>query len=395
MNPDRIRAVGAGGAGAASSPRPNRFRLMPVSPAPLLWGLTALAAVAVAAGVAILPATPAAAVDHAVILEYHHVGTDTPPSTSVTPETFEAHLGYLAEHDYHVWPLPRLLKRLEAGRSLPERTVALTFDDAYASVYTEAYPRLAERGWPFTVFVSTDYIDKGYAGFMEWDQLRELADNGAAIGNHSRSHPHLARPRRGDSRSAWLERVRAEIRQAQDRLAAETEDPVRIFAYPFGEFSAPVREMVADLGFYGVGQQSGAVGPTSDLTAAPRFPLSGTTDMVAFATKVRSRALPAEVLAPGDGVLEPDADKPALRLRIPAGPYRLEALACYASGQGRIEVEWRDRDAGKVMVRPQKALAPGRTKYNCTAPSSETNGVFYWYSFLWMKPNPDGSWYAD
>ncbi|MFB6259676.1 MAG: polysaccharide deacetylase family protein, partial [Thiohalorhabdaceae bacterium] len=360
---------------------------------PLLQGLVAPAMALV---LALAPGSaPAAAGDHAVILEYHHVGTDTPPSTSVTPETFEAHLSYLAEHDFNVWPLQRILTRLKAGESLPERTVALTFDDAYESVYTEVYPRLAERGWPFTVFVSTNYIDKGYGSHMDWDQLRELADNGADIGNHSRSHPHMARARPGESRSAWLDRVRSEIRQAQKRLAAETEDPVRVFAYPFGEFSAPVKEVVADLGYFGVGQHSGAVGRKSDLTAAPRFPLAGSVDMADFATKVRSRALPAEVLAPEDGVLDADAAKPTLRLRIPDGPYRLDSLACYASGQGRIEVEWRDREAGRVAVRTDEALTPGRTKYNCTAPSSETNGVFYWYSFLWMKPKADGSWYSD
>lgn len=345
--------------------------------------------------VGLMMAAPVAGGDHAVILEYHHVETDTPPSTSVTPETFEKHLAYLAENDFKVWSLKRILSRLEAGEPLPERTVALTFDDAYQSVYTEVYPRLAERGWPFTVFVSTHYIDEGYRGYMDWDQIREVAEDNAAIGNHSRSHPHMARPRQGESRSAWLDRVRGEIRQAQKRLAAEIDDPVRIFAYPFGEFSAPVKAIVADMDFYGVGQHSGAVGRDSDLTAAPRFPLAGETDLADFATKVHSRALPAKVLDPDDGVLDPDADKPALHLRIPQGPYRLDSLACFASGQGSIQVKWRDRNAGEAVVRPNRALKPGRTKYNCTAPSNETSGAFYWYSFLWMKPNPDGSWYTD
>lgn len=366
---------------------PRRSRLTP-----LLQGVAG----AILGGLLAFLPFPAAAADHAVILEYHHVSADTPPSTSVTPATFKKHLGYLADNGFHVWPLARILRHLEQGKAVPDNTVALTFDDGYESVHTTAMPLLAKRDWPFTVFVSTDYIDKGYRNYMDWDQLREIARNGGDIGNHSRSHPHLVRRREGESRKTWLDRVRAEITGAQERLAAETDGAVKVFAYPFGEFSEPVREVVAELGYFGVGQQSGAVGRSSDLSAAPRFPMAaGFAGLDEFATKVRSRALPVEVLAPGDRLLGPGADRPVLRLRVPEGPYRREALACYASGQGRMELEWLDREQGVAEVRPKQRLGPGRTKYNCTAPSSETTGVFYWYSHLWMKPNPDGSWYSE
>jgi hypothetical protein len=39
---------------------------------------------------------------HGVILAYHHVSTDTPPSTSISPEDFEKHLHYLKENDFNV-----------------------------------------------------------------------------------------------------------------------------------------------------------------------------------------------------------------------------------------------------------------------------------------------------
>jgi hypothetical protein len=42
--------------------------------------------------------------DHAVALIYHHVNVDTPALTSVTPDVFEQHLNYLAEHQFNVWP---------------------------------------------------------------------------------------------------------------------------------------------------------------------------------------------------------------------------------------------------------------------------------------------------
>lgn len=69
---------------------------------------------------------PAGEAAHAVILLYHHVSEETPPSTSVTPETFQAHLDYLAEHDYTVVPLSRVMGWLAGDADLPPRAVAIT-----------------------------------------------------------------------------------------------------------------------------------------------------------------------------------------------------------------------------------------------------------------------------
>lgn len=335
--------------------------------------------------------------EHAVVLLYHHVATDTPASTSLDPSTFDAHLNYLADHHFHVWSLTRILDHIRADEPIPEDTVALTFDDAYASVFSEAYPRLKRRGWPFTVFVSTDYIDKHYKGYMTWDQLREVARNGGEIGNHSRSHPHLVRRRQGESRAGWRRRVREQISGAQGRLEAEIPDPIKVFAYPYGEYSAPLEAIVAELGFRGMGQQSGAVGRVSDMRALPRFPMAGGYGaMKQFVIKVRTRPLPVTVLSPKDPFLGGGPMRPALRLRLGRGPFRLKGLACYASGQGRMDLDWIDRKERVVQVIPRKALtAGGRFKYNCTAPSTERRDVYFWYSHLWMKRNPDGTWYGD
>ena len=50
---------------------------------------------------------PAYAADHGVILLYHHVSSETPGITSVTPEQFEDHLEYLAENEFQVIPVVR------------------------------------------------------------------------------------------------------------------------------------------------------------------------------------------------------------------------------------------------------------------------------------------------
>ncbi|WP_372780444.1 polysaccharide deacetylase family protein [Litorivivens sp.] len=337
-----------------------------------------------------------AGADHAVVLVYHHVSEETPPSTSVTPEQFAAHLDYLAREGFTVWPLSRILEHLEDGRKLPERTVALTFDDAYRSVYTQALPMLRSRNFPFTIFVTTDYIDGKSRLYLSWEQLREMTSQGAEIGNHSLSHPHLVRRRDGENEAQWRARVRAEIEGAQRRLREEL-DPVPLFAYPYGEYTVEVKNIVKSLKLYGIAQQSGAVSQHSDFLAVPRFPMAANYAVIdRFARSVRTRALPVTVLAPQEQILAGDQGHPEpLRLRLGEGPFALDQLACYASVGGRLEIEWINRAAREFEVRSPKPLGPGRTKFNCTAPHSGGSGTYYWYSHLWMKKRPDGSWYRE
>ncbi len=342
---------------------------------------------------ALAPAWAIAGSSSAVVLEYHHVATDTPASTSITPDAFAAQMDYLAEHGFEVRPLDQLVERLRAGKEVPDKAVALTFDDAYRSVYTEAFPRLQQRGWPFTVFVSTGYIDQGYDGYADWDALREMADAGVTIANHSVSHPHLARPRSGESEAEWRARARREVTDAQKRLEQEVGDVAELFAYPFGEFSPPLQRIVADLGFVGFGQQSGAFGPDSDFTALPRFPFSGNSpSLQSFTTKVSSRPLPVRRSEPASGVLGPDAARPTLRLTLGSG-VRPEAVSCFVHGSP-VPVERVQQDPPVLAVRAEQPLEPGRTKYNCTAPVRGAD-AWHWYSFVWMKPLPDGSWYTE
>lgn len=328
-----------------------------------------------------------------VVLEYHHVADDTPPSTSVTPATFEAHMDHLADNDFSVWPLPKLIETIRAGGDVPERTVAITFDDAYASVYDEVFPRLQERGWPFTVFIATGAIDKDIDAFTSWDELREMEAAGVTMANHSVDHAHMVN--QGDrSRNEWLADARADIVDAGKRLEEELESPARLFAWPYGEFSPPLQRMLEELDYVGFGQQSGAVGPDSDFTALPRFPLAtGFDSLDSFSLKVRSRPLPVAWTDPESGVLGPDADRPELALTLEEGPYRPETVRCYIGG-GPADSEVEQGPPVVLRVQPTQALGAGRTKINCTAPSTDGD-EWFWYSFVWMKPNPDGSWYSD
>jgi poly-beta-1,6-N-acetyl-D-glucosamine N-deacetylase len=332
----------------------------------------------------------------AVVLLYHHVAEETPPSTSVTPVQFASHLQFLADNDFRVVALSKVIAAVRDAAPLPERAVAITFDDAYRSVLTSAVPLLQERGWPFTVFVSTDYIDNGYGAYLDWNELRRLEAAGAEIGNHSRTHAHYPFHRAGESASAWRARIRADMAQAQRRLEAELASPLAAIAYPYGEFTPAVTAIAGELGLVGFGQQSGAVGRNADPLSLARYPMaSGYASIDQLAEKLRTRAFRVTVRSPSDPVLPLAAAAPTLELQL-AGDYAaLDALSCFVGGQDAPQIRWLDRERGIVAVTANAPLPVGRSKYTCTAPATDADGVYYWYSHLWMKPPAADRWYAD
>lgn len=328
----------------------------------------------------------------AVVLQYHHISDSTPAATSTSPERFRRHLDYLARHQFRVLPLPELVAKLRKGEPLPDKAVAITFDDGYRSLYETAFPLLKARNWPFTVFINTLPHDQRLSNFLSWSQLQLMAEQGATIANHTHSHPHLLRRLPGESGSQWRQRIRGEITTAENRIREQLGVSHRLLAYPYGEYDSSLLSLLREMDFAAFGQHSGPLASYSHLQALPRFPFGGRYgDDDDFALKVQSLEFPlVERPTPPAMVLSGRAPQPLLRLhldkRLPP-----ERVHCFASGQGEISVVQRSY---WIEVRAPAPIPVGRSRYNCTAASSEP-GRFYWFSQLWMRKRDDGSWYPE
>jgi len=324
--------------------------------------------------------------DEAVVLMYHRFGEDRHPSTNIRVEQLEAQLDYLEDNGYAVVPLADVLAALRGDVELPDRTVVITVDDAYRSVYTVGYPRMRERGHPFTVFVATDPVDQGQPGYMTWDQMREMADHGVSFANHGSTHDSLIERRPGESREDWLARVRADVQKGARRLAEELEPLAGAFAYPYGEYDGASAAVIAELGAVAFGQQSGAVGPSSDPRSLPRFPMAEAfADIDEFAVKVASRPLPVASVQPWDPVT--GSRRPRIEVTLADTDARLDRLACFVSSQGAVAVEWPE-PGRRFAIGPTADLPIGRNRVNCTAPAA-AGGRFHWFSHPWIvRPDP-------
>lgn len=322
----------------------------------------------------------------AVVFMYHHFGVSDYPSTNVRLAQFEAHLEHLETAGYRVWALERIVERLRSGEPIPDRTVAITVDDAYASVYTEAYPRLRRRGWPFTVFVATDSVDRGLEAYMTWEQMREMQRHGARFANHSASHDYLIHLRPGEDAARWRARVREDIQRAQRRLEEELGEAPLLFAYPYGEYHTALADLVSGLGYVAFGQHSGAIGGLDDLRALPRFPMAEQfADLGEFRTKAATLPLRVRTVEPWDPVVR-DGGAPVMEVTLDGA--RPERLSCFASHTGPIAVRWSGDDGAVFTTRADRPLPVGRSRYNCTAPAAQ-DGRHHWFSHLWIRLSED------
>ena len=323
------------------------------------------------------------ALSQASLFIYHRFADPRHPSTDIAAEDFKAHLDILQREGFAVVTLERVVASLEGGAPLPERCAVITVDDAYRSFLTVAWPLLKHYGYPATLFVSTDNVGGG--DFLNWEELRQLRDEGVEIGNHSASHGHLLERLAGESEGDWEKRVSADILRGQQALAAHLGAAPDLFAYPYGEYSAALASLVQRFGFRAAfGQQSGVVTISADRFRLPRFPVGGSyAGVAAFRDRLFLRALVLEGIV-ADSLYSAAENPPRLRFRLLQEGVDPTTLRCFVPGQPDCNLQPVVGEEGAFEAVAVQPLAEQRSKYTLTA-SDRQGRTWYWYSHLWVR----------
>jgi peptidoglycan/xylan/chitin deacetylase (PgdA/CDA1 family) len=258
--------------------------------------------------------------------------------SNTTPVAFAAHLDFLRRH-YRIVPVSDIEQS-----PVPDRVVAITFDDGYRSVFTHAYPELRARSIPATVYLVTSVLDAGqpvWVNQLNWLLRRYPAESrplAADLLNVETDAPvstilHRARVRydpevinqlleavlgavptmTGHIDDAplylsWVEveemhnhgltfgnhtvshpslprltptDIRTEIAVAQQAIVARL-GSCRSFAYPFGDVDDEARQVAQECGFDSIMEVGGVNRPLLG-TRIARIPVSATTDASLFA----------------------------------------------------------------------------------------------------------------
>ena len=177
-------------------------------------------------------------------LMYHNVTDEWTPdgiSCRCPVRVFEHYLDSYSSEGYEFMQIDavyQLLTNYGGGRT---KFSLLTFDDIPDNVYQNAYPLLKERGIPFTVFISTRFVDwihpETGEPYISKEHLLELdRDPLCTIGAHTTTHPIL----RNISDSF------DELRDNKEWLEDMLGHSVEYLAYPFGKHSSVTKKVQAE-----------------------------------------------------------------------------------------------------------------------------------------------------
>lgn len=312
---------------------------------------------------------------------YHRFDESRYPSTNISAAIFQQQLAILKEKNYQVVSLAEVARRLQAGEALPEKGVAISIDDAFTSFAEVAMPILRKFDFPVTLFVNTDAV--GTPGYLDWSQLKQLADEGVEIGNHTASHAYLVELREGERFADWSLRVKQDIVKAQEQLEKHLGSGPAIFAYPYGEYNPQLINLLTELGFAAAfAQQSGVIHGQSSRFRLPRFPMGGPyATLAGFKDKLAMKPLLVIAEEPVSPLV--GANPPVLKLQISDDSADLRQINCFVQGENSCQVEPIAAQPGWFQVVADKPLTGRRNKYTLTVPGKQ--GGWHWYSHLWLR----------
>ncbi|MED6324702.1 MAG: polysaccharide deacetylase family protein [Pseudomonadota bacterium] len=324
---------------------------------------------------------------NAAILLYHHVSSSTPASTSISPEAFKSHMEYLDAH-HTVVSLQDVVSAIQHNTTLPENAVAITFDDGYANILDNAHPILADLGFPYTVFINPDEIGVGPKQ-LTWEQVIAMHNDGVVFANHTLDHLHMLNGEQAMGERAWLEKVWQNVESAEKKIEDKLDISLKYLAYPFGEYNTALANKLKAEGYIGFGQHSGAVGPSSDMQALPRFPAAGPyANLATLKTKLNSLAMPVTQSSHKDPRMTARNLSSPISLTIDSDDVRLTQVNCFFGGDP-IETSLEENVLTFTL---DETLPVGRSRVNCTAPSNAQSGRYYWYSTPFFVADEDGNY---
>jgi len=308
----------------------------------------------------------------AVVFMYHKFGVSKYPSTSITIDQFDAHLKEFSKAKYSVKPIEFIIDTIINDGNLPQNTIGISIDDADRSFYEVGWPKFKERGIPVTLFVNTSTIHENNKNYLNWNEIRELKDEGVSIGAHSHNHYHMS--------DLSIDEVKNEIEISNKIFLRELGGIPSLFAFPYGEANIEIINLLKEYKFkVAFGQHSGVINETSNLYYLPRFSLNeryGEIDRVKFASNAK-----------GLGIYDFIPADPTIKENPPYIGFSLldeklvPSINCFVfDSKGQVGTELFKFNE-RIEIRLKRKLTKGRSRVNCTAKGSDNLWRWFGHQF--------------
>lgn len=183
------------------------------------------------------------------VLAYHKFSKDRADAMTVTESAFEMQMAFLKENGYHVVTMDQFFDFLDFKVPLPEKSVVITIDDGWRSVYDIAFPILRKYGYPATLFVYTDFIHPTDRS-LDWHLIREMSGHGMDVQCHTKTHRKLLKGNQESFRD-YFEALKKELTESAAIVKRNLNKDVKYLAYPFGDTHPLVIALLMKLGYRG------------------------------------------------------------------------------------------------------------------------------------------------
>jgi peptidoglycan/xylan/chitin deacetylase (PgdA/CDA1 family) len=186
-----------------------------------------------------------------IVFCYHRFEQRPKDYLAINPAEFEAQMQALKDKGITVIPMDDFLAWRRGEKNIPAKSAVISIDDGYLSAYAVGWPILQKFGYPFTMYVYTDYVrggSKSGGASMTWEQLGEMRDAGVDIASHTISHSNL-RDKKKMTDEQYRQWVESELAGSKKILEQKLGIKVKTLAYPYGNHNELVREVAMQAGY--------------------------------------------------------------------------------------------------------------------------------------------------
>ncbi|MET4559460.1 peptidoglycan/xylan/chitin deacetylase (PgdA/CDA1 family) [Lysinibacillus parviboronicapiens] len=203
------------------------------------------------------------------VINYHSFGDYKEiANINITAKLFREQLQMLKDSGYTTITEAQLIAYLQGHGRIPEKSVFLTIDDGYESVYTIAYPILKEMGMQATLFVIVNDVETGLrkgVPMLNWQQIKEMSDSSIIqIGNHTYDlhwrgkndapkHEAMILNQTKEGKSLTNDERRRyileDVTKAHQLIEKHTGKAPTSFAYPYGVYDRVAEQAIKAAGY--------------------------------------------------------------------------------------------------------------------------------------------------
>lgn len=224
--------------------------------------------------------SPTPAIDHVrvSVLGYHDFSsTRKIQEMVIRPNKFREQMQAIKDLKLNVISLQDFILWKRGKKSIPDKSILITIDDGWLAVYEEAFPVLKEFGYPFTVYLYTNYIDRGGRS-MTSKMIKEMMKYGCTIGSHSVSHPapSVVRKHQKKGNEAFKNFIHTEFNDSKLTLEKKFNQEVSTYVYPGGLHTPEMLEVADEVGYQHLFTvKPGKVTRATDNKLIPRYVIFG------------------------------------------------------------------------------------------------------------------------